>query len=486
MDLTGTSWGVFEVWGPFSEGGMSRVWLARHRELGAPVVLKTLLDVGDPDEAFHQLRGEARLMARIPSPGVVRPVDVGVVSAAQGRVPYLAQEYVDGLDLAELERRRRAALGHGLPLWYVCRAVTEIAGALHSAHQTGVLHRDIKPSNLFGSPQTGIRLGDFGIAQARRGGGRTIGGTLRFVAPEVLRGAPPTRQCDIYSLGATAYDLHYGTPPFKLPAEILGDAPLTFPAARSPHEAYFQHVLSRMLERSPEQRFASANAPLRQLAALSRDIGPQLPPAVYLGQGAFQIGPIRIDCILADIAEVTAEGIVNSATDEMLMRDGVAGALRRKGGQAIEDEALRGGHRALGECVATSGGALSCRYVLHAVSAWKEASCIGRASQRALLLAEELGLRSLAFPALGTGRARVSPETSAYAMGAALQEHLSLGGSHLREIRFVLYDRETLELFIEQLNGLFLGDAEQQEEIRRTGPRAPDPLDDTLYLEPRS
>lgn len=487
MDLTGTQCGIFEVWGPFSEGGMSRVWLARHQELSAPVVLKTLIDSADPDAAFTRLRDEARLMARIPSPRVVRPVDVGWVNGGAGaRVPYLAQEYVDGLDLAELDRRRRVALGRGLPLWFVCHAVSEIAGALHSAHQTGVLHRDVKPSNMFGSPQTGIRLGDFGIALARRGAGQTTSGTLRFLAPETLRGEPPTRQCDVYSLGATAYDLYYGTPPFTQLADILGDTPVRFPASRSPQEAFFQHVIARMLERAPERRFPSVTAPLRQLGALARDLRPPAAPVVWLREGAFQVGPVRVQCVLGDIADAAADGIISSATDEMTMRHGVSAALRRKGGQEIEDEVLRGGRRALGECVATRGGALACRHVLHAVSAWKEASCIGRATQRALLLAEELGLRTLAIPALGTGRAQVAPEASAYAIGAALHEHLFLGGSQLREVTFVLYDRETLDIFVEQLSGLLLGDAEAQEEAlsaRHGPPRAePDALDETVYF----
>jgi len=485
MDLTGAECGIFEVWGPFSEGGMSRVWLARHRELSAPVILKTLLDSADPDASFTRLRDEARLMARIPNPRVVRPVDVGWTQAGgSAPVPYLAQEYVDGLDLAELDRRRRVALGRGLPLWYVCHAISEIASALHSAHQTGVLHRDVKPSNIFESPQTGIRLGDFGIARARRYATGATGGTLRFVSPEALRGETPTRQGDVYSLGATAYDLFYGAPPFTELAEILAATPVRFPPARSPQEAFFQHVLARMLERSPERRFASVATPLRQLGALARDVRPPPPPVVWLREGAFQVGPVRIQCVLGDIADASADGIVNSATDEMTMRTGVSGALRRKGGQEIETEVLRGGRRALGECVATRGGALACRHVLHAVSAWKEASCIARASQRALLLAEELGLRTLAIPALGTGRAQVSPEASAYAIGAALHEHLFLGGSKLREVTFVLYDRETLDIFLEQLGGLLLGDADSHEEAlsARHGPPRPDALDETVYL----
>ena len=481
MDLTGVSCGVFEVWGPISEGGMSRVWLARHQELASPVILKTLLDSADRDDAFKRLRHEARLMARIPDPRVVRAVDVGVHAG----FPYLVQEYVDGLDLAELDRRRRIVLGRGVPLWFVCFAMGEIAGALHSAHQTGVLHRDVKPSNLFGSPQTGIRLGDFGIALARGRGGDARSGTLRFLAPEALRGYTPTRQCDIYSLGATAYDLYYGRPPFTELSDILGEAPARFPAARSPEEAYFQHVLATMLDRDPGKRFPTAAVPFRLFSSLARDLRPPL-PAIPLGRGAFQIGRVRVHCVLGDIADAVADGIVNSANDELSMHTGVGGALRRKGGQEIEDEVMRGGRRALGECISTPGGALACRYVLHAVSAWKEASYIARTSQRAFLLAEELGLRTLAIPALGTGVAQVAPEASASAVGAALEEHLHLGGSRLRQVTFVLYDKETLEIFIDQLSGMFLGDPEPAEEVThpRAEPRADEPpgMDDTVFL----
>lgn len=62
MDLTGAEFGDFEVWGSISQGGMSRVWLARHRELSTPVVLKTLLDAADQAGAFERLRNEARLV----------------------------------------------------------------------------------------------------------------------------------------------------------------------------------------------------------------------------------------------------------------------------------------------------------------------------------------------------------------------------------------------------------------------------------------
>jgi serine/threonine-protein kinase len=329
-----------------------------------------------------------------------------------------------------------------------------------------VLHRDVKPSNIFGSPQTGLRLGDFGLAVASSLKRHLPSGTLRFIAPEVLPRVggsltQATRRSDVYSLGATAYDLRYGRPPFCTREEIFGNMPAKFPEARTPEEAYFQHVLARMLERDPERRFPSMTAPRRLLGALARTLRPSL-PATSPERGVFQLGHLRVICSIGDLADAEADGIVNSAKDDMTMTGGVGRALREKGGAIIEEEAMRDGSRALGEVIATTGGALACKHVLHAVSAWNEASCIARTCQRTLLIAEELGLRTLAIPALGTGIARVSPEACAYATGSALEWHVQLGGTRLREVRFVLYDQATYDVFVEELSGVFLGAADTE------------------------
>src|SRR5215813_5380232 len=159
----GTSIRDYEIWGRLGEGGMSEVWLAKHATLKIPVIIKTLRQaVGDDDAGVARVLQEARLMARVTSSRVVRAIDAGVHEGT----PYLVQEYVDGIDLAELDRRRRSALGVGLPLWFVSHVMREICVALHTAHQAGVIHRDVKPSNIFGSADAGIRLGDFGIAVA--------------------------------------------------------------------------------------------------------------------------------------------------------------------------------------------------------------------------------------------------------------------------------------------------------------------------------
>ena len=132
-------------------------------------------------------------------------------------------------------------------------------------------------------------------------------------------------------------------------------------------------------------------------------------------------------------------------------------SLRRRGGDTIEQEAQKDGEHALGECVATGAGTLHAKKVLHAVSAWDETSCVGRAMMRALSLADSLALPSLAMPALGTGAARVSLETCANAMATALRWRLAMGGSRLAHVVFVLADEAKLNAFrdvaVEALRG---------------------------------
>jgi serine/threonine-protein kinase len=118
----------------------------------------------------------------------------------------------------------------------------------------------------------------------------------------------------------------------------------------------------------------------------------------------------------------------------MKMRIGVGEALRRKGGDSIEEEAMKKGEQPLGSCIRTGAGSLAAKHVFHAVSAWNECSCVGRAFARALLLAEENSCVSLSAPALGTGFARVSMEMCASAMMSTLRRHAMLGGARLREL----------------------------------------------------
>lgn len=433
----------YDVWGLLGEGGMSEVWLAKHQGLAVPVVIKTLrralLEAQGSELAAARVRSEARLMARVSSPRIVRALDAGVVPASG--TPYLVQEYVDGLDLAELDGRRRRSLGVGLPMWLVCHVMREIGLGLRAAHQAGVVHRDLKPSNVFGAPETGIRLGDFGIAVAVSDGAvRDSAGTLKFMAPEQFRGGDVGRHTDVWGAGATACDLRYGHSPFDSVGDILDESkPARMPPPTTPAEAYFQQLVRAMLEKDLRRRPEDMSAPLHHFAMLGRALEPPQPTASRLDASTLLLGgTLKIDFKVGDIATTEAEAVVSSANFEMKMRSGVGDALRRRGGDSIEEEAMSAGERPLGTCVCTKAGTLPAKHVFHAVSAWNEVSCVGRAFARALLLADEHGCRALAVPALGTGAARVGMEMSALAMMTALRWHAMLGGMRCREITVYL------------------------------------------------
>ncbi len=440
----------YDVWGRLGGGGMSDVWLAKHEALCVPVIVKTIRhDVRDAlgqDVAEARLFEEARLMARVKNPRVVRATDAGVA----GTTPYLVEEYVDGIDLAELDRRRRAAIGLGLPLWFVASVMHETCDALHSAHQAGVIHRDVKPSNVFGSPD-GVRLGDFGIAVMRHKNAReATSGTVRFMAPEQFLGHALDRRTDVFGAGATACDLRYGHVPFDSMDETLAsDVRPNLPEPRTPEEAFFQTTIRGMLEKEPDKRLSTCAEAARRFGSLARMLSPAAAAAVQIDRHALRIGPCVIFLEVGDIADAKVDVVINSAYTDMKMRSGVGDSLRRKGGDATEEDALRSGDQPLGSVVLGKSGTLRTKQLLHAVSAWNGVSCVGRAVSRAMLTADELGCRTVAIPALGTGVGNVSMEMCAHAMIRALRWRTLLGGMRAREIYVYLADEEKRAIFQE-------------------------------------
>jgi O-acetyl-ADP-ribose deacetylase (regulator of RNase III) len=447
----------YVLWGRLAEGGMGDVWLARHVGLGVPVVLKTLKSVGalEDETRFERLLTEGRLEARLSSPHVVRVFDAGTHDGA----PFLVQEYIDGLDARELSLGRREAIGRTLPLWFVCEIAAQTAHALEAAHRTGIIHRDVKPSNILGAGLE-FKLADFGLAvdSPISPTAAQPSGTLNFMAPEAMRGEPIDRRTDVFSLGATAFSLRYGYSPFSSVSGTLGPEPVRFPRPLDTEEAAFQDLIARMLAKSPRERppdLANPRRLLTSLASVSR-----APVSCSRGaDGSYMLRETTFTCEEGDISAQRVDGIVNSANHELRMRHGVAGALRGRGGDAIEQEAMAGGERPLGACVVTGPGRLLCTHVLHAVCAWQAASCVGRAMQSTLIAAERLGLSSLAIPALGTGAAGVSLEASAAAIATAVRTHVLIAGSRLRRLSFVLYDAEKTRVFRDVFESVFLADA---------------------------
>jgi O-acetyl-ADP-ribose deacetylase (regulator of RNase III) len=159
-----------------------------------------------------------------------------------------------------------------------------------------------------------------------------------------------------------------------------------------------------------------------------------------------------------DITDWEVDAIVNAANSHLWMGAGVAGAIKRKGGVIIEEEAVRQGPIEVGEAVLTTAGNLSATHVIHAAAMGQDlktdAQKIAQATRSSLALAEKHKLSSLAFPALGTGVGGFPPAEAAEAMLAAVLEHLKTSNTTLQKVVFVLYQDEAYKAFRETLKRL--------------------------------
>ncbi|MGQ9674665.1 MAG: macro domain-containing protein [Chloroflexota bacterium] len=166
--------------------------------------------------------------------------------------------------------------------------------------------------------------------------------------------------------------------------------------------------------------------------------------------------PATIELVKGDITGLDVDAIVNAANNHLWMGAGVAGAIKRVGGQEIEDEAVRKGPIAVGEAVVTGAGRLKARHVIHAAVMGQglstNAEKIAAATRNSLLRAEELGLKSIAFPALGTGVGGFPLSTAAEVMVSAVREHLKRATS-LDRVVFVLFGDEAYQAFEEKIKG---------------------------------
>lgn len=159
-----------------------------------------------------------------------------------------------------------------------------------------------------------------------------------------------------------------------------------------------------------------------------------------------------------DITDAEVDAIVNAANSDLWMGAGVAGALKRKGGNVIEEEALRQGPIEVGEAVLTVAGNLAATHVIHAATMGKDLKSdpdkIAAATRSTLALVDKHKLTSIAVPALGSGVGGVPPDQSANAIVSTLVDHVKRGGSSLEKVLFVLYEDSAFKAFTEALKRL--------------------------------
>lgn len=163
-----------------------------------------------------------------------------------------------------------------------------------------------------------------------------------------------------------------------------------------------------------------------------------------------RVDGLTVEILQGDLTVQDVDAIVNAANNDLELGGGVAGAIARVGGPAIQAECRKLGPIELGDAAITTGGKLKARYVIHAASmrlgGRTSADSLRRSTRRSLEIAQDRGLRSIAFPAVGTGIARFPLDDCARIMLDEVVAHARTGGS-LEEVRFVLFDREAESAF---------------------------------------
>jgi O-acetyl-ADP-ribose deacetylase (regulator of RNase III) len=174
---------------------------------------------------------------------------------------------------------------------------------------------------------------------------------------------------------------------------------------------------------------------------------------------AIRVDDTTIRLTKGDITEMEADAIVNAANNHLWMGGGVAGAIKRKGGKIIEDEAVKLGPIPVGEAVATSAGKLKAKYVIHAAGMGSDLRTdedkIKNATLNSLKRADELKVKSIAFPSIGTGVGGF-PVHSAAKIMIRTAIGFAKGETSLKNIIFVLYGKEAYSAFDDVMKSLAL------------------------------
>jgi len=282
-DYPVTSWERYEFLGLLGRGGMGSVYKARDRRIDRIVALKFIAGAGERlKQRFLQ---EARMQSRLDHPGICKIYEVGEVKGQ----PYIAMEFIEGQSL----QRAQPQLG----LLDKIQLIQQTAEALHTAHERGIIHRDIKPANIMVARRAdgGLRpvLTDFGLARdVNAAAGLTdsgaVLGTPWYMSPEQTRGEIRTmdRRTDIYSLGATLYELVGGRPPFH--SQTTVDALVDIMSREAPSLSGvvsnlppgLDIVVAKCLNKEPVDRYATA---LELAADLARLLDNQKVAAKRLG-----------------------------------------------------------------------------------------------------------------------------------------------------------------------------------------------------------
>ncbi len=262
------------------KGANGAVYAAIHETLARPFAIKVMRPGSSADpEVRRRFFREARVASSLDHPGVVKVHDA---REEHGRL-YLMMELIEGRSL-----RARLDTEGTLAEDAVRSIAIQVLDVLAAAHDRGIIHRDVKPDNLLMTADGDVKVSDFGIARCLESSGDItkcgiILGTPLYMAPEQCQANPVDARSDLYSLGATLYHLLAGRAPFEdrnilaVMRQHVYERPVPIRARVPGLSPAFAAVIDRLLEKSPEARFASARDVIATLVA---------PPTVRINRAA--------------------------------------------------------------------------------------------------------------------------------------------------------------------------------------------------------
>ncbi|MEX1232176.1 MAG: serine/threonine-protein kinase [Planctomycetaceae bacterium] len=309
--------GDFRLLRRLGRGGMAEVYLAEQTSLKRQVAVKVMRpELLSDEKSLARFKREALAAAGLNHPKIVQVYTVGEADGVQ----FIAQEYVQGMNLRDFIAKK------GPPETALAvHIIRQVAQALQSAHEAGVVHRDIKPENIMLTRRGEVKVADFGLAQIME---RTEGmnltqegttmGTPLYMSPEQVNGRKLDPRSDLYSLGVTCYHMLAGRPPFRgetplsIAVQHLQAEPESLAAIRPDLPPALCDVVRKLMAKDREQRYADAKALINELKLVTR----QLNPGAATGEisaPAFPAFTITEDDAfdVADDAEIDAAGAWN-------------------------------------------------------------------------------------------------------------------------------------------------------------------------------
>jgi eukaryotic-like serine/threonine-protein kinase len=285
--------GRYEVGARVGGGGMAHVYVGRgiaddgREQL---VALKVIRDEYGHDPRFLRMfSDEAKILARLSHPNVIRTIESGITKDHR----FIVMELLAGRTLAEvweLLAANREQLSLRLGAWICAR----VADGLHAAHELtddagipmSVVHRDVNPWNIFLTHTGRVKLIDFGLAKARVRRTRSVDGVVKgklpYLAPEQLSSRPVDRRIDIYALGTTLWEAGTMVRLFKRDSDIATFRAIVDGKVPDPRDLVAGYpdglyaIVQRALRRDPDERYATARAMGDALDALVGDAGAEL------------------------------------------------------------------------------------------------------------------------------------------------------------------------------------------------------------------